>query len=130
MQPFVDSVKISSKDVVFGDSVAGSNVVANWLVNCVPRNSFDIVALCESCCRNRVGRSLLKSRKEYRSDVVADIVDEGRFSVVDDSVNVVCLKVVRDVVASLVSSNLLEISVVGGRGVVDIVDIVDSLDIF
>ena len=130
MQPFVDSVKISSKDVVFGDSVAGSNVVANWLVNCVPRNSFDIVALCESCCRNRVGRSLLKSRKEYRSDVVADIVDEGRFSVVDDSVNVVCLKVVLDVVASLVSSNLLEISVVGGRGVVDIVDIVDSLDIF
>ena len=130
MQPFVDSVKISSKDVVFGDSVAGSNVVANWLVNCVPRNSFDIVALCESCCRNRVGRSLLKSRKEYRSDVVADIVDEGRFSVVDDSVNVVCLKVVLDVVASLVSSNSLDILVVGGRGVVDIVDIVDSLDIF
>ena len=38
--PVVDSVKMSSKDVV----VAGSNVVADWLVSCVTGNSLDIVA--------------------------------------------------------------------------------------
>ena len=55
-------------------------------------------------------------------DVVPAIVDRGTFSLVGVSVvDVVCSKVV------LVAS--LDISVVGGRSVVDMVDIVDSLDI-
>ena len=75
----VDSVEMSSKDVV----VAGSNVVADWLVSCVTGNSLDI----------SIGRSVVDSLETSEKDVVVGSVDNCasvKVVVVETESGVVC----------------------------------------